>query len=329
MMNGIVIFFRFLKDNFGKFVLGFFLVVVFLYVLFPFSDLNDLVSAQVSKATQNKVFLQFDDLHINPLTASVSLDKVYVETPQISNISVNELSATPSIAALIKRKPGGTLTAQGFMKGDVKISIAPSGAASKTEGPDGGKGEKYSIDITAQNLSLKEIREAAGLNLPLKGSLSVATQATADISFTEQPEGEVALTINKFELPPSSVSLGEMGRVNLPEIKLGQIELKGKLSNGKFVIENGKIGNSKDEFYGDVKGDLNITIQNLGGQMIPMIGAYNISLDLKANNGFRERAKFFLSFLDGYKRDLPDGAQYKFKVQAQAMGLPPQIQPLQ
>ena len=107
MMNGIVLFFRFLKNNFGKFVLGLFLVVVFLYVLFPFSDLNDLISAQVSKLTHNRVFLQFDDLHINPLTASISMDKVYVETPQISNISVNELSAAPSIDALIKGKPRG------------------------------------------------------------------------------------------------------------------------------------------------------------------------------------------------------------------------------
>lgn len=329
MMNGIVIFFRFLKENFGKLVFGLFLVVVFLYVLFPFSDLNELISAQVSRLTQNRVFLQFDDLHINPLTASVSLDKVYVETPQVSNLSVIKLSATPSITALIQRKVGGHLSAEGFMKGDVKISISPAGAGSKAEGPEGAKGEKYSLDISAQNLSLKDIREAAGLSLPLKGQLNFSTQAVADISFTEQPEGDVSLTINKFELPPSSVSLGDMGRVNLPEIKLGQIELKGKLANGKFVIESGKVGTPKDDFYGDIKGDMNVTLQNMGGQIVPIIGAYNVSLDLKANSSFKERAKFFLSFLDGYKRDLPDGAQYKFRIQAQAMGMPPQFQQLQ
>lgn len=329
MMNGIVLFFRFLKNNFGKFVLGIFLVVFFLYVLFPFSDLNDLVSAQVSKLTHNRVFLQFDDLHFNPLTASVSLDKVYVETPQISNLTVAQLSATPSIASLIKGKPGGHLSAQGFLKGDVKISISPASGGSKTEGSGEGKAEKYNIDLSAQNLSLKEIKDMAGLSLPIKGQLNLSTQAVADITFAEQPEGEISLTINKFELPPSSVSLADMGRVNLPEIKLGQIELKGKLANGKFVIESGKVGTSKDDFYGDIKGDLNITIQNMGGQMVPLIGAYNVSLDLKANAAFKERAKFFLSFLDGYKHDLPDGAQYKFRIQAQAMGMPPQFMQLQ
>lgn len=327
MMNGIVIFFRFLKKNFGKFVLGLVLVVVFLYVLFPFSDLNDLVSAQVSKLTQNRVFLQFDDLHINPLTASVSLDKVYVETPQISNLTITQLSASPSLAALLKGKPGGHLSAQGFMKGNVRISISPA-ASTKSESGES-KADKYNIDLSAENLNIKDIKELAGLSLPLKGQLSLSTQAVADITFAEQPEGEIALIINKFELPPSSLSLADMGRVNLPEIKLGQIELKGKLSNGKFVIENGKIGTPKDDFYGDVKGDMNVTLQNMGGQIVPIIGAYNISLDLKANASFKERAKFFLSFLDGYKRDLPDGAQYKFRIQAQAMGMPPQFLQLQ
>lgn len=328
MMNGIVIFFRFLKNNFGKFVLGLFLVVLFLYILFPFSDLNDLVSAQVSKLTQNRVFLQFDDLHINPVTASISLDKVFVETPQVSSITVEELSASPSIASLIQGKPGGHVHAQGFLKGDLKISLSPT-AASKTEGKEGAASVKYNVDLSAQNLSLKELKDMMNLSLPLKGQLNLSTQAVADITFAEQPEGEVSLSINKFELPPSGISLADMGRVNLPEIKLGQIELKGKLANGKFVIETGKVGTTKDDFYGEVKGELGLTLQNMGGQVVPLIGAYSISLDLKANNAFKERAKFFLSFLDGYKRDLPDGAQYKFRIQAQAMGLPPQFTSMQ
>lgn len=327
MMNGIIFFFRFLKNNFGKFVLGLIFVVVFLYALFPFSDLNDLVSAEVSKLTHNRIFLQFDDLHINPLTASVSLDKVYLETPQISNLSITQLSATPSISALIQRKPGGQISAQGFMKGDLKISLTPA-AGSKSSGPDGAKADKYNLDLSAQNLNLKEIKDTLGLSLPLKGQLSLSTQAIADITFSEQPEGEVSLTINKFELPSSSVSISGMP-LNLPEIKLGKVELKGKLANGKFVIESGKVGTNKDEFYGDIKGEMSFSIQNIGGQILPIFGAYNISLDLKATNVFKERAKFFLSFLDQYKSELPEGTQYKLRLQADTVGIAPQFSPLQ
>ncbi len=328
MMNSIVIFFRFIKNNFGKFLLGAVLVIVFLFVLFPFSDLNDLVSSQVSKLTANRVFLQFDNFHINPLTASVTLDKVFVETPQISTLTVEELSATPSISALIQGKPGGTFHAQGFLKGDLKVSLTPS-MAGKSDAKDGTKGDKYNLDATAQNLSLKEIKDLVNLSLPIKGQLAFSTQAIADITFGEQPEGEITVTISKFELPTSSLTLQDLGRVNLPEIKLALIELKGKLANGKFTIESGKVGTNKDEFYGDIKGDLGLTIQNMGGQIVPIIGAYNISLDMKAKPAFKERAKFFLSFLDGYKKELSDGTQYKFKIQATAAGRPPQFTQLQ
>ncbi len=329
MMNSIVLFFRFIKENFGRFVLGLFLVVVFLFILFPFSDLNDLISSQVSKATANRIYMQFEELHLNPFTATLSMDKVFVETPQTATLSVDQLSASPSITALIQGKPGGSFHAQGFLKGDVKIALAPT-SGGKSDSKDASKIDKYSVDASAQNLSLKEFKDLLNLSLPISGKLNLALQGTADINFVEQPEGELTVTINKFELPPSSVSLQDMGRVNLPEIKWGQVELKGKLAGGKFVIETGKIGNNKDDFYGDIKGDLGLTIQNFGGQITPVIGSYNISLDMKATNAFKERAKFFLSFLDGYKKeDGSSGTQYKFRIQATAMGMPPQFTPLQ
>ncbi len=327
-MNGIVRFFRFIKNNFGKISLGLFMVIFFLFILFPFSDLNDLMSIQVSKATQNKVFLQFEDLHLNPFTASISLDKVFIETPQLATLTAESLSISPSIPAVIQGKPGGTISVEGFLKGEVKVSLTPSHASSKTEGKDS-KIEKYAFEAKGQNLDLKELKDLVGLSLPIRGQLNFSTLGFADVSFTEQPEGEITVTINKFELPPSSIALQDLGRVNLPEIKLGQIELKGKLANGKFIIDTGKVGTNKDEFYGDIKGDLGLTLQNFGGQIVPVIGAYSLSLEMKATLAFKERAKFFLTFLDGYKKELSDGTQYKFKVQASAMGLPPQFTPLQ
>ena len=333
-MNYIIKSVRFLFSHIGKVGLGLLLIFVFLFLLFPFSDLNDLVSMQISKLTQNKVFLQFEDLHLNPFTASVEMGKVFVETSQLSNLSIEELSLSPSLTSAIQGKPGGTIKAFGFLKGDVQITLTPSSAASKSSSKNetkdsGTKAEKYTLEAKAQNINLKDLKEMAGLSLPIKGQLNFTTQAVADISFQEQPEGEISITINNFELPPSSLSLADLGRVNLPEIKLGLIELKGKLSNGKLLIETGKIGTTKDEFYGDIKGDMGLTLQNDGGQIVPMIGAYNISVELKATAAFKERAKFFLTFLDGYKKEVSDGTQYNLRIQASAMGMPPQITPLQ
>jgi type II secretion system protein N len=322
MMNGIVRFVRFIIEHKWKILLTLTLTIWFLVLLFPFNDLNDTVTNQVSKLTNNRVFIQFDKMSFNPFSTTLSFEKVFVETPQISTLSTDKLSVSPSITALMTKKPGGTLIAQGFLKGDVEIHLKPM---PKT---DSGV-EKSKIEISGQNISLKDLREFAGLELPIKGKLQFNSTAIADLALTEQPEVDVSMTIQNFELPPSSISLQDMGRMNLPEIKLGVVELKGKLAAGKFLIETGKVGTTKDEFYGDIKGDLGLTLQNMNGQVVPIFGSYSISLDMKANRGFRERAKFFLSFLDGYKAELPNGgAAFKFKVQASAAGMPPQFTPL-
>lgn len=322
MMNGIVLFFRFMIKHKWKILLTCTMTIWFLVLLFPFNDLNDTVSAQVSRLTNNRVFIQFDKLSINPFAASLSLDKVFVETPMLSTLTADKLSVSPSLSALISRQPGGSLKAEGFLKGDVEVHLAPMPKGSGTV-------EKAKIDITGKDLNLKDLREVAKLNLPLKGKLQFRSQAIADLTFTEQPEADLAVTIQNFELPPSSISLADMGLINLPEIKLGVVELKGKLIGGKFTIETGKIGTAKDQFYGDIKGDLGITFQSLNGQIVPLLGAYSISLDMKATAAFKERAKFFLSFLDGYKAELPGGAtNYKFKVQAASASMAPQFTPL-
>lgn len=320
-MNAIVIFFRLVLRHKLKILLTFLLSVFFFIFLFPLSDLNDYISAQVSKLTGNAVFLQFDQMHLQPLKAAVRFEKVYLESPVVSSLTSDEVSISPSLPALLARQPGGTVTAKGFLNGEVELSLTP--------GPASAAGASRSkINLTATKINLKSVREVAGLSLPIKGELNLTGQVLADMTLTEQPELDLSVTINRFELPTSSLSLQDLGLINLPEIKLSKVELKGRLSGGKFQIENGKLGTQKDDFYGDIKGDMNISFQNMAGQIVPIFGAYDISLDLRASPAFQEKAKFFLSFLDGYKSESAQGTQYKFKVQSAAQGMPPQFAPL-
>lgn len=319
-MNEIVIFFRFLLANKFKIIFTLLLTVFFIILLFPLSDLNDSISSQISKITSNNVFVQFDDMHLNPLTASVSFDKIYIETPQTSAFTSDELSLSPSIASLLSKKAGGTLHASGFLKGDLQISIHP---ASTTNGV-----EKSKIEISANNINLKEAREVANIRLPIKGQLNLSTQSVADLTLSEQPELDLNLSIIKFEMASTFVSLNDFGQIALPEIKLAKVELKGHLANGKFLIENGKLGTTQDELFGDVKGELGISFQNTNGQLTPVIGSYNISLDIKAQQSFKDKAKLFLSFLDGYKVDTGTTSHYKLRISAAALGMSPQFAPL-
>ena len=322
MMNGIIFAFRFLFRNKWKIILTVWFALFFFFILFPVNDLNDLITTQISKLTQKTLFIQFDTLSLNPFGPKITLEKVFVESGSIPTITVNELSVLPSLSALISRQPEGVVVAQGFLKGDIQIQIK---AAPKS---DGGL-PRSKLEVQVKNINLKDLRELASLPVVIQGKLNLTSTALADLTLTEQPELELNLTISKFEMPNSSLVLSDLGRVSLPEVKLGQIELKGKLAGGKFVIESGKFGQSSDDLHGDIKGDLGITFANRSGQIIPVMGAYNIDLNLSATYAFKERAKFFLNFLDGYKTDSPTGANYKFKIRATAAGMPPQFTRLQ
>lgn len=323
MMNSIVIFFRFIFSNIRRILLVLLLTVVFIFILFPLSDLNDLVSSQVSKATGNRVFLQFDKLHFNPLTVTLGMDNVIVETPQISSLTSDKVKVSPSIIAAFQRKPGGSFSASGFLNGEVEVQISPAGVASK------GGTDKSKIEVIAQNISLNEARKAAQLTVPLKGQLNLSSQAVADLTFSEQPDMDLNLQINKFELPSTTVSTGFMGAINIPQVTFDKVELKGKLSNGKFQIETGKLGSAKDDLYGEIKGEIGLTLLNMGGQIVPQFGSYNVSVDLKANSSFQQRAGLFLSFLDSSKSMSGSTAQYKFRLQGDpAYGNPFQLTPM-
>ena len=321
MMDMIIKTFRFVWGQKFKILFTLVFTLVFVFLLFPFKDLNDFVSGQVSALTQNNVYLQFEDMHINPLTTSISLDGVLVETSTIEGLNVNSISASPSMAALFKRQPGGKLVAEGLFGGHAELKLTPletleSGAL------------KANLDVTTEDISLKSLRDTLKIQIPLAGSMDINASVTADMSFKEQPDGEVAIVIDNFEMPGSSINSPNFGSIALPEIKFKQVDVKGKLTGGKLVIENAKLGNPSDDLSGTLKGDIAVTIQNIGGTARPMLGAYNFNVDLIAKPAFVQRASFFLSFIDQYKKEEKGSSRYRLKLQAASTELPPSIQPL-
>ncbi|MNJ98550.1 hypothetical protein D3C87_163170 [compost metagenome] len=317
-MENVFKFFRMLKNNKGRIFVMIMSAVVFLFVLFPFDDMSDLISSQVSKLTNNSVYLQFERMKLSLFPQpGVKMDHVYIESLKTPALTAQELVITPSVTGLIQQKPFGHVSAKGFLKGDVDLQVA-KGARS-----DNGI-ERHKIDVKAKKISLNDIRELANLPILLKGQLNLETTALADLSFQEQPEVELNMTINQFELPPSNVNT-PMGPLTLPDLKLSTVELKGRLSAGRFIIETGTIGRPGDELSGTIKGNIGLTIVNQGGRFGQQIGAYNFDIDLRTKRSFQDRAALFLSFIDGFKTPTADGAQYKFKVSASNPMMPPSI----
>lgn len=317
-MEKIIQLFKLLFQSKGKLVVMILSSLVFLFFLFPFDDLNDLISAQVSKLSNNSVYLQFDKLRMSLFPQpGIQMNQVYVEAAKTPAISAQELVITPSISGLIQQKPYGSISAKGLLRGDVSVQL---GKGTRTENGV----ERQRVEINAKQISLSDLREMAQLPVLLKGQVNLETTAMADLSFQEQPDVDVNLTINKFELPPANMNT-PMGPLTLPDLKLTAVELKGRLSAGRFIIETGTIGKPGDELYGTVTGNIGLNIINRGGLFSHQIGAYNFEIDLKAKKGFQDRAALFLSFIDGYKTSTSEGAQYKFKVSATNPMMPPTI----
>lgn len=291
--------------------------VLFLILLFPLNDVGDLISTQVSQATGNQVYFQFDELNLSVAPPGLKMSQVYVETMNMAALRARDITVRPSISGLIRGKPYGYVEANGILRGDVTLNL---GAGSNSD-----RGtERAQIDLKAQKVSLKELRSLLNVPFLIQGDLNLETTALADLTFQEQPDMEVSLVLNRFELPPTNVNTA-FGPLTLPELKLKQMELKGRLSNGSFVIEKGEIGKPGDEIQATLKGTMQMSLQNMGGQIVPVFGGYNLDVDLRAQKSFQDKAGLFLSFLQSHQKA---PGQYKFKVAAPNFAAPPNISTL-
>lgn len=317
------LFFKFLKRQIWKILLLIFVSFVFIFILFPFDDLGDLVSTQVALMTHNEVNLNFDKMGMKLFPSPrLAFKQVFVELQNLPPFSARDLMISPSISGLISQKPYGTVIAKGFFQGDVDLTVS---SGKKTE-----KGlDRQKIELSATNLNLQDIRQATNLPVSIKGQLNINSKAVADITMGEQPEvSEMTLNIKNFELQPATLNLGGFP-LAIPGFKLTQLDMKGRLSDGRFYIESGQIGRDRDELTGTVTGSLNLSFQNFGGGIAPQFGPYEFLLDLKMKKSFQDKAALFLLLIDNYKRPTSDGFQYRVKLSGTSFGPPPRISPLQ
>lgn len=312
-----------LKVRFLEIMMIPFLVIMFIFLLFPFKDLGDLVSSKISETSHNQVNLNFDDMGINLLPApGVHFQQVHVELQNMPPLSIKELNISPSIGGLISQKPHGRLVANGFLKGNVEISVS---SGKKSE-----KGlDRQNIDITADGISFQDLKQTMNLPVSIKGQLSLTSKALIDLTMGDQPEvNDLNLHVKNFELLPATLDLGPFP-LSIPGFKVTQLDLKGRFNDGRFYIDSTKIGQDKDEVSGSVSGNLNVSFQNGPQGPMPQFGSYEILLDLKVKKNFQDKAALFLLFIDNYKKALPDGFQYKVKLSGTQFGPPPKTSPLQ
>jgi type II secretion system protein N len=304
-----------------RFLLTLLATLVFLFLLFPFGDLSDLVTGQVSKLTQNQVFVQFQDMRISffPETG-LALDQLHLEAASLPPIKAEELVFTPSISSLIFQKPAGAIAAKGILKGEIEASLSPGKKS------DNGV-ERQQVTIRAQRINLAELKNLANLPIPMNGTADLNADSQVDLTFQEQPEVEIALKIDKLQIP-SFTAQTPIGPWPLPELSVSTVELKGRLSAGRFIIETGTVGGASDDLSGTIKGNFGFSILPQGERFIPMMGAYQIDLDLKIRRKLHDQLKTALGMLDQYQTPIEDGAALRIRLSGADTINPPSMSQL-
>ncbi len=327
----------------GYLAMSFLSALLFFAWLFPFGDLSDMVTSKVAQATGNQIYLQFETMNLGYLPMpSLSATKVSVETPGLPPLDANWIKISPGWVNLllnawtIKKAatgdPGasaslmthisGSVAAEGILGGDIDLSLSPG---SKGEG---GR-ERSKVYLALNKMNLADVRKWAELSVEIQGQVDLATTLQITPDFAAQPEGDLELQVRKFNLPASTVET-PMGPLNMPALTLSNVTLRGRLSNGSLIIEDGSFGGSKDPLNGRIKGQMALRLQPTGAGIQTIFGAYNLTVDLNTSKQIDQDKSMSLAFFlfDSAKTAGANGSKYLFRAQGQGVGVqypPPTI----
>ncbi len=311
--------------------------VLFFVSMFPFTDLSDMVTSIVARSTNNQIYLQFEsiDLHLLPVPA-VSAQKVSIETPAMEPVQAAWLKVAPNLldvlfniftlkralagdpeaAALAQSRLGASIDAEGVFGADVDLQL---GQGSKGEG--GSPRSKVSLEI--DQLSLGEVGKWASLPMSVQGQADLVTVMQFTPGFAEQPEGEFELRVSKFNMPASTVMVPMNGArmpLNLPTLTLANVTFKGRLVGGSLVLEEGSFGKSQDPIFGRIKGQMALRLQPVGNQIQPILGQYNLTVDLNTSKQIEKDIGIAFILFESAKTPTPTGSRYLFRAQGQGVG---------
>jgi type II secretion system protein N len=304
-----------------KIVFAVFAFVFFLVVLFPYDDLSDLVTEKVAQATQNQVFLRFERLGLAAFPPSLALDQVEVDTPFLPTLKAASMTLAPSIARLLAFSPGASFSARDLFKGNLYGSVG-----TKTQKDI----QKIDFSVDYEKFDLKTTGDFFDSSWPIQGQATIGVKGLVEMEFTEQPEAELEITIDKMILPntlPSTIPF--VGGTQIPQIQFSKVRLQGRLINREFIIDSGSFGEEKDVFRGLIKGKLQLTFVRMGQQIQPQFGPYDLRVDLQMDRGFeadlQRRLTIVYDMIGRYKTATGKGARYMMRVSGTNFYNPPNV----
>ncbi len=326
-MTSIQNFGRWLFRHKGKIALIPLIAIAWVPFLFPYSDLRSVVSTTLSRAIGNGTAIDFDHVSLAMgLPVALELENFQFEGAGLPTISADRLIAKPSLSALVTQKPAGSIEAEGMFNANVFASLA-AGATLK----DGGRRQDIKADISGLQLAVltEALRRAGMMSFNIQGVLDSNTNLSIDPSFKDQPQGDFFVQAKTVAIPSVNVPIPNMGSVQTPSLQMGRLEVKGRMAEGKFQLEDVLIGQEKDSLSGRIRGEMDISVRAADGQPARVVpGAYNLRVELQLTKSLMDamvKSGAALAFIpvEGFKTEVGDLVKYAFRVQAPSFAVTP------
>ena len=303
------------------------------FLLFPFDDLSDLVTAQVSQMSGRQVYLEFDHLGLSVWpSVGVKLENVLLDTPVVKDLKASSLSFSPSIAALLTLKAGVSVFLTDFIGGQLGLRFI--GNSSLTNFDISGD-----YNFKADRIDLEQISDLLGLDFKFKGSLKGAGDLFFDAKLENPPKAEFQISVSALELLPAMIQVPNLGPMNIPGLRFEQSSLKGRFlpsdrggtaqnMTQEFILEEFFLGSERDILSGKVRGKIDVRLQSIGGQLRPILGGYDFRVQLNAKENLPKEIQLILGFIDSHKKSSQSGDTYQFRVASTSMYAPPSLSTL-
>lgn len=297
-----------------------FSALIFAVFLFRYDDLSEVVSTMVSENTQNQVFLQFDELgfQLFPYPA-LAVENVVVDSSFMPSLQARHLSLAPSVTGFLSFRPGFNAGIRDVWKGDVDIEL-------KTGKKNAQGATQQLIRLDIEKIDLAKVNETLDLPLKLQGSLSGDSNLALDPSFAVQPEGDLILRVKELRFPASTIPIPGWGAVAIPGMSWANITLKGKLKDGKLLIEQADLGSNTDALNAIVRGEVDMRfLAQENSQATLVWGGYQMSVDLNIHKKLDKDFGIVNGFIGQYRTATSTGSRYRFRVSAAQVAAPPAL----
>lgn len=309
----------------GSFVVSF---IVFVYLFFPFQDLADLVSNQITANSGGAVTANIEDLGISVMPPGLNFKNVDIDAQMGAPIKIDSLAISPSILGALKnlkvlfRGPQTTdealsllagAQAEGLFGGDITVRRS-DGEKTKTS-------RKQVIKAEISSLSLKEMLKLLPLGLTGTATLDGNADADIDPTFVEQPSATISLRSNDVKIDEGTLS-AQGFPVSIPALNLKKLDAEVKMDKGSLTITKATLGAPDGDLVATAAGRVDLRVVSAGGLVSAIPGNIDLTIRINFQPSGAQKFATYLPLLNFYKT--AENA-YCMRMSGNLMMMPPPV----